>query len=170
VFPSAPVSTLNHLRRLKPPLTVSCDTTILAGNGGFNRRRMPSAPASTPTERRGYNFSSSRLVATSLCRGAEGPRAPVSHAVPALTSEATFRGNLKRKFWGLATRDWGQKTQEIPTKNYEPRTARPTRQPLPAPCPCAPCSLLPAPCSLLPAPCSLLHAFHHEPFRNNRLL
>jgi hypothetical protein len=32
-----------------------CDTTILAGNGGFNRRRLPSAPASTPISRRRMN-------------------------------------------------------------------------------------------------------------------
>jgi hypothetical protein len=33
---------------------------------------------STPTERRGYNFPSSRIVATSLCRGAAVPSAPAS--------------------------------------------------------------------------------------------
>jgi oligopeptide transport system substrate-binding protein len=67
---------------MNSPLPASCDTTILAGNGGFNRRRLPNAPASTPTERRGYNFSSPRPVATSLCRGAEGPSAPASTPPP----------------------------------------------------------------------------------------
>ncbi|MDV7399326.1 hypothetical protein RZS08_48390, partial [Arthrospira platensis SPKY1] len=50
---------------------VNCAISSLAGSGGFNRRLfMASATTGTPTERRGYNFSSSRLVATSLCRGA----------------------------------------------------------------------------------------------------
>jgi hypothetical protein len=39
---------------------------------------IANAPASTPTERRGYNFTHSRLVATSLCRGASVPNAPTS--------------------------------------------------------------------------------------------
>jgi hypothetical protein len=34
-----------------------------------------SKATSTPTERRGYNLPFSRLVATSLCRGAAGPSA-----------------------------------------------------------------------------------------------
>jgi hypothetical protein len=80
--PSAPASTPISRRRMNSPLPVSCDTTILAGNGGFNRRRLPSASPSTPTERRDYNFSSSRIVATSLCRGAEGPSAPASTPSP----------------------------------------------------------------------------------------
>jgi len=82
--PNASASTPISRRRMNSPLPASCDTTILAGNGGFNRRRLPSASPSTPTERRGYIFSSSRIVATSLCRGAEGPSAPTSTPSPLL--------------------------------------------------------------------------------------
>jgi hypothetical protein len=48
-------------RRLKPPTVYS-----------------QSAPANTPTERRGYNLAYSRIVATSLCRGAVVPSAPAN--------------------------------------------------------------------------------------------
>jgi hypothetical protein len=70
---------LNSRTSANSPILVTCDAFNLAGSGGFNRRRLlPSVSVSTPTERRGYNFSSSRLVATSLCRGAVVPGVPAS--------------------------------------------------------------------------------------------
>jgi hypothetical protein len=77
-------NTPNSRRRMNSPLPAIRDIfhltlSVMTGNGGFNRRRLiPRAPASTPTERRGYNFLSPRLVATSLCRGAAVPSASAS--------------------------------------------------------------------------------------------
>jgi hypothetical protein len=50
----------------------------LFGDYSWVKELIPNRTASTPTERRGYNAISSRLVATSLCRGAVVPNPSAS--------------------------------------------------------------------------------------------